>query len=246
MKHLDLCSGIAGFAVAIAWCGYRTIGFSEIDEFANKILKQDWPEVPNYGDIKNVPSIECDIITAGYPCQPFSVGGSQKAEKDDRHLWPEVLKVIQKCRPTWVFCENVYGHVKLGLDDVLDDLENNNYTTQPFIIPSLSKGADHNRRRVFIVAHTTSNGRNGSKKSRSNGKTNDNSPKRPEENSDNERRSRIRAAVERFGSPAGTRGVKPPTLRVADGLPDRAHRNKAIGNAVDPRIAYEIIKHFEI
>ena len=103
-----------------------TTAFCEIDPFCRKILKQHWPNVPIFDDIRTLSGDDVgpvDLICGGYPCQPFSVAGKQRGKADDRHLWPEYYRLIQEIHPRWIIGENVAGHIKLGLDDVLSDLE---------------------------------------------------------------------------------------------------------------------------
>jgi DNA (cytosine-5)-methyltransferase 1 len=249
MKHLDLFSGIGGFALAAQWAGIETVAFCEINEECIKVLNKHWPDVKKHNDIKELNGKEyegIDIITGGYPCQPFSVAGSQKAHKDNRHLWPEMCRIITQAKPTWAICENVYGHIKLGLDSVQHDLEAIGYTSQPFIIPALSTGANHNRDRVFTVAYTASNGFDESETGTSNGKANEHNKKRKDKNSNNERCSGLRFGMDWQGNPIGRRGTKPPPLRVDDELPRRMDRNKMIGNAIDPMIAYELLRTIKV
>jgi DNA (cytosine-5)-methyltransferase 1 len=156
LKHLDLFSGIGGFALAANIAGFETIGFSEIDLFCSKVLKKHWPAIPNYGDIKefnfNQP---VNLITGGFPCQPFSVAGKKKGKNDDRYLWPEFYRIIKQTRPDWIVAENVTGIVAMELDNIIDDLESENYTTQAFIIPACAANAPHRRDRVWIIANRT-------------------------------------------------------------------------------------------
>ena len=142
MNHLDLCSGIGGWALAFRELGIKTIAFCEIEKYPQNVLKKHWPGVPIYEDIREMDTrgLFPDIITGGYPCQPFSNAGKQRGEKDPRHLWPEMLRIIKETKPRWILCENVYGHIRLGLDTVLDDLESEGYTTWSFIIPACSVG----------------------------------------------------------------------------------------------------------
>jgi DNA (cytosine-5)-methyltransferase 1 len=165
-KHLDLFSGIGGFSLGLeATGGFETVAFCEIEKFPRKILKKHWPHVKQYKDIKELTNgqletdgiIPIDIITGGYPCQPFSVAGRKLGEKDKRHLWPEMFRLVKECRPTWVIGENVAGHIKLGLDTVLEDLESEGYSTRAFSISASSVGANHQRERVWIVAHSECN-----------------------------------------------------------------------------------------
>ena len=158
MFHLDLFSGIGGFHLAgeIVWGdNFRTIAHVEIDPFCQKILKKHWPQVPIISDIKEYKQdgTAIDLLTGGFPCQPFSCAGKQRSKEDDRYLWPEMLRVISEVHPTWIIGENVAGIINMGLDQVLSDLENKGYTCQPFIIPACAVNAPHRRDRVWIVAN---------------------------------------------------------------------------------------------
>ena len=181
LKHLDLFSGIGGFSLGLeATGGFETVAFCDIEEFPRKVLQKHWPGVKQYEDIKELNYeklkadglLPIDIITGGYPCQPFSIAGRKKGEKDPRHLWPEYFRLIKELRPTWVIGENVSGHIKLGLDTVLENLESEGYSVRTFSISAASIGANHQRERIWIVANTNSSGNKG-KKSRSIGKENE-------------------------------------------------------------------------
>lgn len=159
--HLDLTSGIGGFALAARWNGVQTIGFCEIDPWCRRVLAKNFPGVPQHDDVKTItPAILADwsggqrvwILTAGYPCQPFSVAGQRRGETDPRHLWPFIAALVADVRPTWLLLENVAGHISLGLDSVLDALENLNYACWPLVVPAAGVGAPHQRKRVWIVA----------------------------------------------------------------------------------------------
>lgn len=139
--HLDLFSGIGGFALAAQWAGFQTIGFSEIEPYASQVLKKHWPDVPNHGDVRTVPAVRCDIITGGFPCQPFSVAGKRGGAEDDRFLWPSMLDVIDQCKPAWVVGENVPGLIGMELERCLADLEGIGFRVQPLVIPACSVGA---------------------------------------------------------------------------------------------------------
>jgi DNA-cytosine methyltransferase len=165
LRHVDLCSGIGGFSLGFEWAGLsKPVLFCDIEPWSRKILNKHWPDVPIAEDVKELANDpeglvpECDIITAGYPCQPFSVAGSQKGEADPRHIWPYIFRIIAQRRPTWVVCENVYGHVRLGLDKVLTDLETEGYTSRTFIVPACGINAPHKRDRLWIVGYTKHNG----------------------------------------------------------------------------------------
>lgn len=208
VRHVDLCSGIGGFALAAKWIGWETVGFCEIDPWCQQLLAQNFAGVPQHDDIKTITaeivttwiadavvhskrvsgsggsksrfdtdgrngeplsahrdgqlvgtsSGEDDsyIITAGYPCQPFSNAGRRGGEDDSRHLWPwirELLTALGQNKPRWCVFENVAGHVSLGLDSVLSDLEGQGYACIPTIIPAAGVGALHRRDRVWIIAY---------------------------------------------------------------------------------------------
>ena len=165
LRHVDLCSGIGGFSLGFEWAGLSApVLFCDIDKWCRKVLTKHWPAVPVVEDVKELASDperlvpDCDILTAGYPCQPFSVAGKQKGTKDDRHIWPYLRQIIAQKRPTWCVFENVYGHIALGLDQVLLDLESEGYSTRTFIVPACGVDAPHRRDRLWIVAHTTRSG----------------------------------------------------------------------------------------
>ena len=156
MRLLDLFSGIGGFSYAAETLigGYETVAFCEMDEFCQKVLKKHWPQVPIFNDVRTLDAARLgriDIVTGGYPCQPFSQAGRRQGEEDERHLWPEMLRIIKSCQPRYVVAENVAGHVTMGLDQVLTDLEDQGYTTRPIIVPACAKNAPHRRDRVWII-----------------------------------------------------------------------------------------------
>ena len=158
LRHVDLCSGIGGFALGFEWAKLSTpVQFCDIEPWSRKILAQHWPNVPIATDVKELANDperlvrECDIITAGYPCQPFSVAGRQKGEEDPRHIYPYISKIIASKRPSWVVFENVGGHIALGLDKVLADLALKDYATRVFVIPAAAIGAPHRRDRLWII-----------------------------------------------------------------------------------------------
>ena len=163
LKHLDLFSGIGGFSLGLESAGLvETVAFCDFDKYCQQVLNKNFPGVPVYGDVKelNYEKLKADgidqvdIITGGYPCQPFSVAGRKKGEEDPRHVWPEMFRLIQELRPTWVIGENVGGHIKLGLDSVLENLESEGYSARTFSISASSIGANHKRERVWIVANS--------------------------------------------------------------------------------------------
>jgi len=160
VKVLDLFSGIGGFSLGLKRAGMETIAFCEIEDYPVSKLNKHWPNVPVHRDIRGLDGKQyrdsVDLVCGGFPCQPFSVAGKQRGKEDDRHLWPEMLRIIKEVRPTWVIGENVAGFIRMALDDVLLDLETEGYTAQSFVIPACATGAVHRRDRVWIVAYSES------------------------------------------------------------------------------------------
>ena len=159
LRHVDLCSGIGGFSLGFEWAELsKPILFCDTEEWCRKILAKNFPNVPIATDVKELANDperlvpDHDILTAGYPCQPFSVAGKQKGSEDDRHIWPYILRIVAQKRPTWCVFENVYGHIALGLDKVLFDLESEGYSTRTFIVPACGVNAPHRRDRLWIIA----------------------------------------------------------------------------------------------
>jgi len=165
---LDLFSGIGGFSLAatVVWDNkLEIVSFVENDVFCQKVLNKHWPNVPIHDDIKTFKG-DCyfetiDLLTGGFPCQPFSIAGKRGGREDDRYLWPEMLRVISEVRPTWVLAENVAGIVNLALDQVCSDLEGEGYEVQSFIIPACAVNAPHRRDRVWIVGYCNQEGLEG-------------------------------------------------------------------------------------
>ena len=235
LKILDLFSGIGGFSLGLESTGhFETAAFCEIEPYCQKVLKKHWPNVPIFDDIRKLKGKDIgaiDIITGGYPCQPFSVAGKQKAEQDPRHLWPEYFRLIQELQPTWVIGENVSGHIKLGLDSVLEDLASEGYSTRTFSISASSIGANHKRERIWTVANTNEERVFSSKIARDNGKD--------KQKSNDEHIRRCSTAFRRKVL-QGNWSVEPRVGRVAHGIPKRVDRLKTLGNAVVPHIPYYI------
>lgn len=165
-KHLALFNGIGGFQLAADWIGWENVAHVEIDEWCNRIVKQHFPKSICYTDIRKFDGTKyrgtIDIISGGFPCQPFSVAGKQGGEEDNRYLWPEMLRVISEVKPPFIVGENVFGIVSISLDQVLSDLEALGYTTETFIVPACAVNAPHRRDRVWIIGYTEHTGFNGS------------------------------------------------------------------------------------
>lgn len=161
MTHASLFSGIGGFDLAAEWMGWTNVLNCEIDEFCRKILKYHFPNAIQYADIRTTDFTvwrdRIDVLTGGFPCQPFSLAGKRKGTDDDRYLWPEMLRAIREIRPRWIVGENVYGLINwsdgMVLEQVCADLENEGYEVQPFVIPACAVGAPHRRDRVWITGH---------------------------------------------------------------------------------------------
>ena len=243
MKHLDLFSGIGGFALAVeaVWPEAEHI-FCEIDTYCQQVLKKHFPNSPIYGDIKNLSQDfgTIDLLTGGFPCQPFSSAGKQRAQADDRHLWPEMLRVIRETKPTWILGENVAGIINLALEQVCLDLEAEGYEVQPFVIPACAVNAPHRRDRVWIIAH-----RKGEQCER--GEQEGGLSGQPEAEAGNRNsyapdwdRNRLEVAAEfcgmDYGLPVELDGFK---LTKAQ---HRFQRLKALGNGIVPQVAVEILK----
>ena len=232
MKHLDLFSGIGGFALAARWMNWETVGFCEKDKYAQQILKQHWPCVQIWNDIKELTQpIDCDIITGGFPCQPFSTAGLQTGKADDRYLWPEMLRIITHQRPTWVVAENVTGIIGLALDTVLADLEREGYASRAIIVPAAAVDAPHRRDRVWIMANTQSQ--------RIQGLWTSGQQVSPAHEGQ-------KVSLCQSEGPQQTEWpTEPRVCRVVDRLPNRVDRVRALGNAIVPQVAYKLFQSIE-
>lgn len=166
MTHLGLFEGIGGFSLAARWMGWETLAWCEWNEFGQKVLRYHFPEAEGFGDITKTDFTKyanrIDIVTGGFPCQPFSVAGKRKGTEDERHLWPEMLRAIGEIQPSWVVGENVIGLINwnggLVFDQVQTDLEAQGYEVFAYVLPACAKNAPHRRDRVWFVAYSVSNG----------------------------------------------------------------------------------------
>lgn len=167
MKYrvLDLFSGIGGFSLGLERTGgFETVAFCEIDPFCRKVLAKHWPNVRQYDDVRELTAdrlrsdgIVVDVICGGFPCQPFSTAsaGKRRGVSDDRHLWPEMLRLVSECDPDWVIGENVVGIESMALRQVVSDLEGSGYQVAPPLeIPACAVGHDHKRSRYWFLAHS--------------------------------------------------------------------------------------------
>lgn len=161
MNHASLFSGIGGFDLAAEWMGWNNVFHCEWMPFPRQILKHHFPNSISYEDITKTDFTihrgTIDVLTGGFPCQPYSVAGKRLGKEDERHLWPEMLRAIREIEPRFVVGENVRGLVNwnrgLVFDEVQADLENAGYEVIPFIIPACAVGAPHRRDRVWFIAH---------------------------------------------------------------------------------------------
>jgi DNA (cytosine-5)-methyltransferase 1 len=175
MTHGSLFSGIGGFDLAAEWMGWENIFHCEWNAFAQRVLKHYWPNAISYEDITKTDFTihrgRIDILTGGFPCQPYSMAGKRLGKDDERHLWPEMLRAIREIQPRWVVGENVLGLVNwsggLVFHEVQADLEAEGYEVQPYVLPACAVNAPHRRDRVWFVAYTNSNSKGTSGESRS-------------------------------------------------------------------------------
>lgn len=226
MRVLSLFSGIGGIDLGLERAGMEVVYQSEIDPYCVKVLAKHWPNVPNLGDVKTIrweDLKDVEVIAGGYPCQPFSTAGKRKGEEDPRHLWPYVFDAIRAIRPHYALLENVRGHLSLGFGTVLGDLASIGFDAEWQVLPASAFGAPHHRDRVFIVAYPAfSDGRD----------------------SESQRMGEIfgQAAEPREcdrGKTSGSHWAEggSDVPRVANGIPARVDRLRALGNAVVPQVA---------
>jgi DNA (cytosine-5)-methyltransferase 1 len=259
----SLFSGIGGFDLGLERAGMKVIWQSEIDEFASKVLKKHWPDVPNLGDITKVDWSEVerpDVICGGYPCQPFSTAGKRKGTDDPRHLWRWVRDAISELRPKYAILENVRGHLSMGGLQVVGELAEIGYDAEWRVVSAAGLGAPHRRERIIIVAHAQSVRKWG--RHLTNPAT---LPQRSEIQFKTGRSSCIVADTDlrevgwgdrwdaadrsqvfsRRDHDRGTQSyegwkwweIEPDVGRVANGVPDRVDRLKGLGNAIVPQVA---------
>ncbi len=302
--HLDLFSGIGGFALACRWNGVRTVGFCEIEPYAQKVIIKNFGAVMADAQCKLAgpgrskrpearketgvvsPKLHSDIftlngadyagvwlVTGGFPCQPFSCAGKRRGKEDDRHLWPEMCRVIAEARPRWVLGENVPGIINLELDSVLSGLENLGYTAWPIVIPACAVDARHRRDRVWIVAHDASQGPQGAAGTgiqRGGNGSSSNGSDMAYANSAGLQASWGSRTGSRAGSGSGAATIggcgteaqrlskpglggmasrisswldEPDIPRVAHGVKNRVQRLKGLGNAIVPQVAATLIRY---
>ena len=265
MRSLELFAGIGGIALAEQMAGIEVVGLCEYADYPRMILQKHWPDVPLFKDVTKLDREELtnagispdsiDIVSGGFPCQPFSIAGKRKGTEDDRDLWPEMFRIIKQIWPTWVVGENVANFANMELDRTLSDLEDLGYQTRAFVLPACAVNAPHQRLRTFIVAHSNRKGqlqsqgtdqdqrrwaRDGSEVLA------DASSKRRQTSSHDEFRNIANWQSKRQFSTTGGTPAKwqpePSVGRVANGVPNRMDRIKALGNAVVPQQILPIFK----
>ena len=271
LTHLSLFSGIGGLDLAAEWAGFTTVGQCEFADYPTKVLEKHWPDVPRWRDVRTLTKESfyertglrtVDVISGGFPCQPFSVAGKQKGKGDDRYLWPEMLRVIAELRPRCVVGENVPGIIKIAAGQVVKDLERAGYHVVVFNFEAAAVGAWHRRSRVFFVgiadvadtARERGQGRivfcaakpeerSGQMQSDagdSNGSDACNTVRAglPDRAAETVRKQGPREQPQRSDWWA----AEPDVGRVAHGVPARVDRLKCLGNAVVPQQAYPIFR----
>jgi DNA (cytosine-5)-methyltransferase 1 len=162
MNHGSLFSGIGGFDLAAEWMGWDNIFHCEWNDFGKKVLNYYWPKSISYHDITKTDFTihrgRIDVLTGGFPCQPYSTAGKRLGKEDERHLWPEMLRAIREIKPRWIVGENVLGLVSwnggMVFEEVCAELEAEGYEVQPYVLPAAGVNAPHQRYRVWFVAHS--------------------------------------------------------------------------------------------
>lgn len=276
LTHLSLFSGIGGLDLAAEWAGIETVGQCEWADYPAKVLEKHWPDVPKWRDIKTVTKESyyeytglrtVDIISGGFPCQPFSVAGKQKGKGDDRYLWPEMLRVVRELAPRWVLGENVPGILRIAGRTVCEDLEREGYAVAIFDFEAAAVGAPHRRERIFFVGEYVADpksiglqrhgavGEPITKTRHEKGEfarmyipDTDNRCGDVRRNGElceiakNEKTRRYkRSGTEKYVAGEWW-STEPDVGRVAYGVPARVDRLKCLGNAVVPQQAYPIFK----
>jgi len=261
MKFGSLFSGIGGIDLGLERAGMTCIWQSEIEPYACQVLAKHWPDIPNLGDIRDIDwtTVErADVVAGGYPCQPFSIAGSRRGEDDSRHLWPMFAECIRVVRPRYALLENVSGHLGLGFGTVHADLAEIGYDARWDCIPAAALGAPHLRDRVFVIARDTRAERrrlmadSNNRRSLDPLRTRWDAPWNGRSNvadTDSTGREKQHASTITEGQRLNTRRtsqerprwtVEPNVGRVANGIPRRMDRLRALGNAVVPQVAQHI------
>jgi len=253
MRHASLFTGIGGFDYAAQLLGWENIFQVEINDYALQVLEKNFPNVRRYVDIYDLKAEKyenkIDVISGGFPCQPFSNAGKKAGKRDNRFLWPQMSRIIKECKPRWVVAENVYGILTIeeGLvfHEVCLDLEDQGYEVQSFIIPACSKDAPHRRDRVWIVAYNVGNAQHDgsptpSERGRVQYKPKKSRRKKSVGKSSGTGSSSKDVAPKRLESFTTNWDTEPGMGRLVDGISSRMDRLTGLGNAIVPQIAYDI------
>lgn len=262
MKHISLFSGIGGFDLAAEWMGWENVAHCEWNPFGQRVLKYYWPNAISYDDITKTDFTihrgHIDILTGGFPCQPYSVAGKRKGKEDERHLWPEMLRAIREVTPRWVVGENVRGLVNwnggLVFDEVQADLEAEGYEVWPFLLPAVGVGANHVRERIWFVAYSTSLRWKSLQSIIEPSTEASYDSKRDDKKESWQEANELGASCNSFLRFTEMYG-QPPVFSVDDGLPFRLDgitvpkwiegTMMAVGNAVNPKVVHQIFKAIE-
>ena len=270
MRHLGLFEGIGGFSLAARWAGWSTVAWCEWNPFGQKVLRHHFPNAEGHGDITQTDFTiyrgRVDIITGGFPCQPYSTAGKRLGKEDERHLWPEMLRAIREVQPRWVVGENVLGLVNwsggLVFHEVQADLEAEGYEVFPYVLPACAVNAPHRRDRVWFVAYAINNNESGINKNRDK-KRQSNPPKRSRLRCEfgNDGNESFTSTPNKFSANNGFNGfpTQPPICVGNDGISLQLdgitvskwveQSTKAAGNAIVPQVALQIfnaINEFEL
>jgi DNA (cytosine-5)-methyltransferase 1 len=245
--HMGLYSRafVGGFDLASQWMGWDNVFHCELNEFGQKILKYYWPNAISYGDITKTDFTihrgTIDILTGGFPCQPYSLAGKRKGKEDERHLWPEMLRAIREIQPSWIVGENVPGIINwsggLVFHEVQTDLEAEGYEVFPVVLPACSTNSPHRRDRMWLIAHT-----NGVRWETIRTE-NDNIKKCNIQN--NKWSSVYMGSCFTLFDEKREGLYESGICGTDDGISKRVDRLKALGNAIVPQIALQIFKAIE-
>lgn len=252
MRHLDLFSGIGGFALAAKHAGWETVGFCEVNPFCQKVLAKHFPNKPIFNDVttlcKRISDCPCvgtdqftdtyghvDVITAGVPCQPASQIGKQRGTSDERWLWPDAIRIVRELQPKYAIFENPYGILTVnggeGFKEILEGLDHSGFDAWWDVIPACAVGATHQRKRVWVVAHSRGEGLEGHA-----GNGNEETGRAEQTGPTSE------GGLPQDEHFQGWWDADPGVQRVANGVPARVDRLTAVGNAIVPQVAYQIFK----
>lgn len=239
LTHLSLFSGIGGLDLAAEWAGFQSVGQCEWADYPTKVLEKHWPDVPRWRDIRTLTGVSfyertnrrtVDVISGGFPCQPFSVAGKREGKDDDRYLWPEMLRVIRELQPSWVVGENVSGLIRIALAEILSSLKEAGYEARAYSSEARNVGGPFRGERIAIVA--ASNDRSAAMRGDREFQTDGEIERGRCHNRGRAEKSCLWKRWE----------IEPRPYGVVDGIPDRVDRLRCLGNAVVPQQFYPIFQ----